>query len=43
MAVINDDIIAFDSAKSSDHMMSFREEYRNAVNACRQALLKMLP
>lgn len=40
---VSDNIIAFDSARSSDRMVSFREEYRNTVNACRQALLKMLP
>lgn len=39
----SDNIIAFDGSRSSDRMVSFRAEYRNTVNACRQALLKMLP
>ncbi|MEJ1298351.1 MAG: DUF1631 domain-containing protein [Candidatus Sedimenticola sp. (ex Thyasira tokunagai)] len=42
MAATNN-IIAFGSLQNTDVTVSFKEEYRGSVNACRQVILKLLP
>ncbi|MES9964582.1 MAG: DUF1631 domain-containing protein [Candidatus Sedimenticola sp. 20ELBAFRAG] len=38
-----DNIITFDSGRSGDRQFAVRDEHRNSVSACRQAVLKVLP